>query len=99
MSATYRLHPGYHLDRLRGLLVNDFALLRLSATVDFSSYPHISPICLPSPGFEDYDNLWGTVTGWGYKKVEFLRNGLYVRGYGSVTSDTLQKLDMRFGTT
>ena len=95
LSAIYKTHPDYTLNKLRGILVNDFALLKLSRSIDFTSHPHIRPICLPPAGFEDYDHVSGTVTGWGNTEVEFFQRGDYVRGYGSAVSDTLQKLDMR----
>lgn len=53
------IHPEYY----PGNLINDIALMRLSAPVDFTS-PHIMPACLPTP----YDNFAGHrcwVTGWG----------------------------------
>ena len=95
LTATYKRHTDYAYNALQGFLVNDFALLRLSRRVDFVSYPHIRPVCLPDPGFEDYDYVLGTVTGWGNTKVGFLSLGDLVKGYGSAVSDTLQKVDMR----
>ena len=85
LTATYKMHTGYAYNALQGFLVNDFALLRLSRRVDFVANPHIRPICLPYPGFEDYDYVLGTVTVWGNTNVGFI---------GSAVSDTLQKLDM-----
>merc|ERR1712106_907191 len=43
----------------------DFSLMKLSEPIDFSSYPHIRPICLPENDDSDYANFVSTVTGWG----------------------------------
>ena len=98
MSATYNVHRDYEINQKVGFQINDFALLRLSNTVDFGKYPHIRPICLPDPGFSDYDNVRGLVTGWGNTRVDNVRSfkvaGLVI-GYDSVLSNTLQKLDVK----
>ena len=69
--------------------------MKLSERVNFASYPHIRPICLPSEGFEDYDHTLGIVTGWGNTKAHFIKYGDVVKGYGRGLSDTLQKLNVR----
>ena len=43
-------HPDY---TSRPVPVMDFSLLRLSSPVDFDAYPHIRPICLPVPDFNN----------------------------------------------
>jgi len=44
----------------------DFALLRLRRKINFRSYPHIRPICLPDDGSKDaYNGYTATATGWG----------------------------------
>merc|ERR1711892_1536249 len=43
----------------------DFSLMKLAEPIDFSSYTHIRPICLPENGDSDYANFVSTVTGWG----------------------------------
>jgi len=43
----------------------DFSLMKLAEPIDFSSYPHIRPICLPENDDSDYSNFVSTVTGWG----------------------------------
>merc|ERR1719481_1586008 len=54
-------HPDYH----HGTTDIDFSLLKMKRTVDFSKYPHIRPICLPTNPNEDYTGFTATVTGWG----------------------------------
>ena len=39
-------HPSYS----QGGLDNDYSLLKLSTTVDWTSNPHIRPVCLPDAG-------------------------------------------------
>ena len=40
-------HPSYGLDNG---LDNDYSLIKLSTTVDWTSNPHIRPVCLPDAG-------------------------------------------------
>ena len=54
-------HPKYDSDTVD----YDFSLLRLAEAVDFESFPHIRPVCLPSDPSEDYDGFLATVSGWG----------------------------------
>jgi len=54
-------HKSYDSDTLN----NDYALMELKEAIDFSEYPHIRPICLPSSSAGDFDNSNATVTGWG----------------------------------
>jgi len=54
-------HPGYDSDSID----NDFSLLRLAKHVDFDSYLHIRPACLPQDPAEDYEGFLATVSGWG----------------------------------
>ena len=43
----------------------DFAMLKFATAVDFASYPHIRPACLPSDDSNTYAGETATVTGWG----------------------------------
>jgi hypothetical protein len=54
-------HPAYNPDTTD----NDFSLLKLESHVDFDSFPHIRPACLPEDPTEDYDGFLATVAGWG----------------------------------
>ncbi|XP_069160777.1 uncharacterized protein [Procambarus clarkii] len=68
--ATVQSHPQYNA----GNLHNDIALITLKTTVDFSSNPHISPVCLP----DAYSSFVGQrcySTGWG--KDAFGTDGKY----------------------
>lgn len=67
--AEIIIHPEY----FHGNLVNDIALLRLEAPVDFS-HPHIAPACLAEP-FENFAGHRCWVTGWG--KDSFGHQGEY----------------------
>lgn len=63
--AKVELHRGYHHNGPRGL-INDFALIKMDYPVDFSLYPHIRPICLPSRQHAgDFADASAIVTGWG----------------------------------
>ncbi|CAL4103096.1 unnamed protein product, partial [Meganyctiphanes norvegica] len=48
----------------KGTLENDLAMLRLSSNVDFTSNPHIGPVCLPDK-FTGFRQNGCMVTGWG----------------------------------
>ncbi|XP_071519933.1 ovochymase-2-like [Panulirus ornatus] len=64
------VHPEYYAGDLR----NDVAVVRMHSYVDFSSNPHISPVCLP----DSYSNFLGQrchSTGWG--KDAFGDHGQY----------------------
>lgn len=54
------VHPEFYA----GTLFNDLAILRLDKAIDFTQYPHISPACLPEPGF-DFSGQRCWTTGWG----------------------------------
>jgi len=58
--AAIAIHPEYYA----GNLVNDIAIIKLNGFVDFSRYPHISPICLPQR-HHDFTGLRCYATGWG----------------------------------
>ena len=91
------VHDSYELSRRSGYLIYDFTLLRLSAKVQFSTYPNIRPICLPTNRFQDYDEKTaGVVAGWGFTRIRHIMIGDLMRGLGSFPSDTLQKLSVRF---
>ena len=55
------IHPNY-LPRQ-----NDIALVFLHKKVNWLEYPHIRPICLPSPTHEidDFQGQFAVATGWG----------------------------------
>jgi hypothetical protein len=78
-------------------LIYDFALLRLSERVNFNLYPHIRPICLPDSSFKDNQGDVVTVVGWGNTEVDHRFSGEIIKGFSYSPSDTLQKIDLRFG--
>jgi len=78
--------------RSAGHVWYDFTLLELSSPVDFTQYPHIRPICLPSTSGSAGDIV--TVAGWGNTEVDPLTIGDLVKGRGHSTSNTLQKIDL-----
>ena len=39
-------------------------MLELGTEVDFNSFPHIRPICLPTDSNKDYAGVMATVIGW-----------------------------------
>jgi len=45
---------------------NDFSLLKMKKTIDFSKYGYIRPICLPIDNSQDYVGATATITGWGH---------------------------------
>jgi len=53
------MHPQYSTRTLN----NDFAILRLSSPVNYTT--QVSPACLPADVTADYVNAVATVTGWG----------------------------------
>jgi len=59
-------HPDHDKD---GNNDNDFALLMLEDPVDFSTKPHIRPICLPENKDEQYVDAMAVASGWGRKCV------------------------------
>jgi len=56
-----KIHPKYDSRTTN----NDFSMLKLKDEVDYSSYDHIRPICLPTDTSDDYVGHKATVTGWG----------------------------------
>ena len=57
----------------------DAAAVILNASIDWNSYPNISPVCVPPDGnIEDFLNQPATISGWGIK-------------HGGQTADVLQK--------
>jgi len=69
------INEDFDLDwQIKGIIpFNDIALLRLGSEIDFVSYPHIRPICLPDPvdGSKDkYVNYTATATGWGSTRID-----------------------------
>ena len=87
-----------HQDYIPKIWRNDFALLKLSGHLPFSSSPSdilplvpssIRPVCLPerinnSRKYESYVNKSAIVTGWGGT----MRRGVYEAG-GGISSDVL----------
>ncbi|XP_045612616.2 uncharacterized protein [Procambarus clarkii] len=53
-------HPEYY----KGNLNNNLAVVRLEAPIDFTAYPHITPVCLPKE-FADFKHQRCHATGWG----------------------------------
>ena len=90
------VHDQYEDKKSQGYLVYDFTLLKLSEPVNFELYPHIRPICMPDSRFNDNEGDSVTVAGWGNTQVDpvFLGKGL-TKGFDSVPSTTLQKVDVR----
>ena len=76
-------------------VIYDFTLLRLSERVNFNTYPHIRPICLPDSSFQENNQDIVTVVGWGYTQVDESVSGNLIRGIDSSPADVLQKLDIR----
>jgi len=79
-----------HQDFYDGNLINDIALLRIDAPVDFLKNPHIGPICLPPPG-QDFRGQRCKVTGWG--KDGFGDSGQYQNVLKEVDVPLLQTAD------
>ena len=75
----------------------DFSLVELARSVDFNTYSHIRPICLPSKEEVDYDGNIGTVAGWGVENVGLLQTGQnIVKGFTIFgAAKILQKHDFR----
>ena len=65
----------------------DFALLKMKKYINFSKYPHISPICLPENNSNTYDKHKATVTGWGH--LEYDSSVLFGQN-----SDVLRKVEL-----
>nr|XP_053632780.1 uncharacterized protein LOC128688562 [Cherax quadricarinatus] len=59
-AAGVYSHPEYY----KGNLNNNLAVVRLEAPIDFSAYPHITPVCLPDE-FSDFTHQRCHATGWG----------------------------------
>ncbi|XP_018016395.1 uncharacterized protein LOC108673120 [Hyalella azteca] len=59
VSGIYS-HPEFY----EGNLENDIAILRTDRFVDYSKYPHISPVCLPASR-QDFSGQVCRITGWG----------------------------------
>ncbi|CAL4089166.1 unnamed protein product, partial [Meganyctiphanes norvegica] len=59
VSGVYN-HPEYY----SGKLYNDISVIRMATPVNFNSYPHIAPVCLPD-SFADFVGQRCFTTGWG----------------------------------
>jgi len=86
-------------------LNNDYALLKLKDTIDFTKFEHIRPVCLPSSDAGDFDGLTAVVSGWGTTssggslskvlleaEVEVLSNKECISDYGYTSSDLTTKM-------
>ena len=58
--AEVIIHPNYNIPHIHD---NDYAILRLSRAVDFTS--EVTPACLPADVESTYEGQHATVTGWG----------------------------------
>jgi len=58
---TIKNHPDYDGQKYD----YDFSMLKLKSEVDFCSYPHIRPICLPPDTSDNYAGDKAITTGWG----------------------------------
>ncbi|KAL7052456.1 hypothetical protein ACKWTF_004867 [Chironomus riparius] len=63
---SVHVHPEYYA----GTLDNDLAILKLSAPVDLSTNPHVTPACLPDK-FTDFSRQRCWTTGWGKDNWEY----------------------------
>ena len=43
----------------------DFSLIKLKSFINFSAYPHIRPVCLPTSPDKTYEDYDAVTTGWG----------------------------------
>ncbi|KAF2361936.1 Serine proteases trypsin domain [Trinorchestia longiramus] len=59
VSGVYS-HPEFY----EGNLENDIAILRTDRLVDYTKYPHISPVCMPASR-QDFSGQVCRITGWG----------------------------------
>jgi len=80
--AAINNHPDYN----DWTLDFDFSMVQLKTAVDFSSYPHIRPACLPTDTTNDFAAQVATVTGWGTLQE------------GGGLSSTLQEVDLNILT-
>ena len=58
--AEVIIHPNHNIPHIHD---NDYAILRLSRAVDFTS--EVSPACLPADVESTYEGRIATATGWG----------------------------------
>lgn len=80
--AAINNHPDYD----DWTLDFDFSMVQLKTAVDFASYPHIRPACLPTDTTNDFAAQVATVTGWGTLQE------------GGGLSSTLQEVDLNILT-
>ena len=59
--AEIHIHPAYDPDWHN----NDLALLKLQHPLDFSTVPHVRPICLPVSSSKTFSGYGAMVAGWG----------------------------------
>ncbi|CAL4061412.1 unnamed protein product, partial [Meganyctiphanes norvegica] len=55
------IHPEYNCNTYD----YDFALLKLEQSLKFENHEFITPVCLPEDDKKTYENITGSVTGWG----------------------------------
>jgi len=72
-------HPDYQHSTTN----DDFSLLKMKKTIDFSKYAHIRPICIPTDASKDYTDFTATVSGWG------------TLSSGGSTSNQLREVDVK----
>jgi len=78
-------------------VINNFALIRLSKSVDFSKYPHIKPACVPSSS-GSFVGKSGYTGGYGHTRVRYSGRSLK-KGESSIVSNSLNSLEMEVMST
>lgn len=80
------------------------AILTLENPVDFTRFPHIRPVCLPSPDDLDLQltNRTGTATGWGRDSLVYEETTCgYTKGVPDhkASPTQLKKIKLKFKNT
>jgi len=65
--SEIKRHPDYALILGKDTTQYDVALLKLKTEIDFTTHPHIRPICLPDDLRAWYNGYTATLSGWGHK--------------------------------
>jgi len=92
-ERPFIIHERY--TRSKNSVSFNFALLKLSETVDYNRYPNIRPICLPDGSYKNYDGEGVVVAGWGDTRVTYSSRGSLVKGRSSSPANKLQKISLR----
>lgn len=99
LTVSLNENPLIHPDNIRSSksAFNNFALLRLSKSVDFARYPHIRPACLPKTRNIRIESKVGITGGYGHTNVKYRTklNGRFVHGTSERDSFVLKKLEVR----